>query len=74
MSQHKDTRLSTLTKLGIPRSIQESSTIDENSVCEKDFVSNCSLTSPIRLKRTYTPDGKVTKIGGKQVKISFIIM
>jgi hypothetical protein len=69
MSQLKGEGRDLAIEFSIPRPIQLNSVmVDGSSVTEGDFASSCSITSPIKLKRTYTPDGKVSKVGGKQVR------
>lgn len=68
MSHQKDEDRELAIEFGIPRPIQQNTMIEGSSVSEGDFASNCFITSPTKLKRTYTPDGKVAKVGGKQVR------
>ena len=67
MSHQKDESHDLAVKFSIPRPIQQNAMIKGSSFTEVDLSSNCTITSPIKLKRTYTPDGKVSKVVGKQV-------
>jgi hypothetical protein len=45
-----------------------SSVIEGSQVSETDFVSRCSIVSPLKLKRLQSSEGKIVKLNGTPLK------